>query len=479
MNRSIIRYILCRVLQFVGAFMALPCIVGIIYKERDWLAFLVVGAALAALGTLGSRFKPKSTVFYAREGFVTVALSWILLSLGGAVPFVITGDIPNYIDAVFETVSGFTTTGASILTEVESMSKACMFWRCFTNWIGGMGVLVFIMSILPLSGSHNMHLMRAESTGADVGKLVPRVKNTAKILYSIYLGLSFILIICFLCAGMSLYDSLVIGFSTMGTGGFANLNSSLAGYSKSVQVIATVFMIMCGVNFNAYFLILMRKPGEVFKLEEVKAYLGILLVGTLLITFQIRGDYASFGAAFHDAIFQASSVMTTTGFSTVNYDLWPTFSKVIIVFLTIVGGCAGSTAGGIKISRFVLLLRSIKRELGHLTHPRSVHKIRLNGQIVQEETVKSVEAFIIAYLAVILGSFVLVSLDGFDLTSTFTAVLTAISNVGPGFGMVGPAGNFSEFSILSKIVLSLDMLAGRLEIFPLLVLLYSGFGKRK
>lgn len=474
MNKSLIRFILCRVMQFEGIFLMLPVIVSLIYKEKTGIWFLIVAAASFLLGTIGSLFKPKSRVFYAREGFVTVSLSWIVLSLIGAVPFTVSGEIPSYVDAVFETVSGFTTTGASILSDVEVLSKTAMFWRCFTNWVGGMGVLVFIMAVLPLAGSHNMHLMRAESTGAEVGKLVPRVKTTATILYGIYFGLTCVLVVCFLCAGLPLYKALVLSFSTMGTGGFADINASLGGYSTTVQTIAMIFMILCGVNFNAYFLLLKRKGKDFFKLEEVRVYLFIMFLSAAAITLQIRGDFASIREAFHHALFQVSSIMTTTGFSSMDYDVWPMLPKVILLFLTVVGGCAGSTAGGIKVSRIMVLFRSLGREISHLTHPRSVKKIRLNGQAVSEETVSSVGSFLVAYVILVMLSAFIVSKDNLDFTSTFSAVLASVGNIGPGLGAVGPAGNFGGFSDVSKITLIFDMLAGRLEIYPMLVLFYVG-----
>ncbi len=479
MNLSIIRYILGRVLQFLGGFLMLPVAVSLIYKEWNigkW--FLIVAVASFVTGTVITRFKARNNAFYAREGFVAVSLSWILLSAVGAVPFVLTGEIPNYVDAVFETVSGFTTTGASILTDVEAMSYTAMFWRCFTNWIGGMGVLVFIMAVLPLSGSYNMHLMRAESTGPSVGKLVPRVKNTAKILYGIYIGLTLVLQVSYVLAGMKVYDAIIISFSTMGTGGFANLNASLGGFPHAAQVVSIVFMVLCGVNFNAYFLLINKKPGEFFKMEEVRVYLIMILLASLAITLQIRGGYSSLYSAFHDATFQVVSIMTTTGFSTANFDTWPMLAKTILLFLMVVGGCAGATAGGIKVSRFVILVRTLGKEAAHLTHPRSVKKIRFNGQAVNEEVSKSVYSFMIAYVLVLMVSIFVVARDNFDFTTTFTSVLSMLGNVGPGLSAVGPAGNYAAFSALSKITLSIDMLAGRLEIFPMMVLFYYGTWKR-
>lgn len=474
MNKSIIRFILCRVLQFEGLFLCLPVIVSLLYKEKEGWWFLAIAAATFAVGTIGSAFKPRNRVFYAREGFVTVALSWIVLSAVGAVPFVVTGEIPSYVDAVFETVSGFTTTGASILTDVEAMSKTSMFWRCFTNWIGGMGVLVFIMAVLPLSGSHNMHLMRAESTGPEVGKLVPKVKSTATILYGIYFGLTVLLFISYMVTGLTPYKALIISFSTMGTGGFADLNASVGGYPIATQRVAIVFMLLCGINFNAYFLLLRRKFKDFFKLEEVGVYLGIVIVAALAITLQIRGSFASIGEAFHHAMFQVASIMTTTGFSSTDFNTWPMLAKTILLLLMVVGGCAGSTSGGIKVSRLLILFRSLGREISHLAHPRSVKKVKLNGQSVSEDTVRSVGSFLVAYVLLVIISTFIVSKDNFDFTSTFTAVLAMAGNIGPGLGIVGPTGNFSMLSDVSKVTLIFDMLAGRLEIYPMLVLFYVG-----
>ncbi len=474
MNKSIIRYILSRVLQFEAVFLLLPVIVSLIYKEKDGLCFLIVSLCALALGTLGSKFLPKSKVFYAREGFVTVSLSWILISLVGAIPFVITGAIPSYVDAVFETVSGFTTTGASILTDVEAMSYTCMFWRCFTNWIGGMGVLVFIMAVVPLSGSHNMYLMKAESPGPDVGKLVPKVKDTAKILYGMYMGLTGVLIISLLIAKAPLYDALVLSFSTMGTGGFGRWNTSLGAYSSAVQTIVIIFMVLCGVNFNAYYLILRGKIKDFFKIEEIRTYLLILLCGAVVIALFVKGNYSSFGESFHHAAFQIASIMSTTGFSTADFDLWPSLTKTILVCTMVIGGCAGATAGGIKVSRLLILFRTIGRELSHLTHPRSVKKIRMDSQPVLEETIKGVQSFFIAYAILVILSTIIVSIDNFDFQTSFTSVISMAGNIGPGLGMVGPTGNYSQFSDCSKIVLIFDMLAGRLEIFPMLVLFYAG-----
>lgn len=474
MNKSIIHYILCRVLLFESIFMVFPILVSIIYREKQGIAFAIVAAVGVVVSLFGALVKPKNTAFYGREGFVTVSLSWILMALFGAIPFVITGEIPGYIDAVFETISGFTTTGASILTDVEAMSQTSMFWRCFTNWVGGMGVLVLIMSILPLSGSYNMHLMRAESPGPEVGKLVPKVKDTAKILYGMYIGLTTVLVISYMIAGMTPYNALIISFSTMGTGGFANLNASVGGYSHPVQVIAVIFMMLCGINFNAYFLLLKRNIKDFFKMEEIRVYLAIIAVGSLVITFQVRNFYGSWYEAFHNSIFQLVSIISTTGFSSADFDTWPMLAKAILLFAMVIGGCAGATAGGIKVSRAIILSKTVNKELSHITHPRSVRKIHLGGQPVSEETIRSVQSFVIAYVFLVIVSVLIVACDNFDFTSTFTAVLSMVGNVGPGLGMVGPTGNYADFSAISKIVLSFDMLAGRLEIFPMFVLFYIG-----
>ncbi len=478
MNKSIIRFILCKVLQFEGIFLILPFIVSLFYGEKEGLAYLSVGALSLLIGTIGSVFKPKSKVFYAREGYVVVSLAWILLSVVGAFPFFITGEIPSYIDAFFETASGFSTTGASILTDVETLSYTSMFFRCFTNWIGGMGVLVFIMAVIPLSGSANMHLMRAESPGADVEKLVPKVKNTATILYGMYIVLTVVLFAAYLIAGVGVYDSFILSFATMGTGGFSRLNDSIAGYSVSVRIITAIFMLLGGINFNAYFLFLSRRIKDFFRIEEIRYYFYMIIVSTAVITFQIRNIYPTFKECLSKSLLQVISVVTTTGYTAADFDTWPMLSKTIIMILMVVGGCAGAAAGGIKVSRVIILSRTLNRELSHLTHPRSIRKVKLDSKSVGEDTIKNVSSFIFAYLLLVIVSTLLISINGFDFTTTFTSVITSVGNVGPGLSMVGPMGNFAELSAFSKLVLSFDMLAGRLEIFPMLVLFYPGAWKR-
>lgn len=470
MNYSIICYILCKILDFAALFMALPCLVGIIYREKAAWSFAAVIVVCLAASLAGRRFKPTSKVFYAKEGFVTVSLSWILLSLVGAVPFYISGEFPTYLDAVYETVSGLTTTGATILTDVEGLSYSIQFWRCFTHWIGGMGVLVLILAILPLSGSYNMHLMRAESPGPSVGKLVPRVKSTAMILYGIYILITFLQVIALLAAGMGLYEALTLTFSTVGTGGFGLLNTSIGSYSTVVQTIFIVFMLLCGINFQLYYLLLIRKPKDVLRCEELRYYLGIVFLSAALIAFNVRGFFESAFQAFHHALFQVASVMTTTGFATLDYDVWPEFSKTVLFLLTLLGACAGSTGGGFKVSRLVILWRCVKNEVSQASHPRSIRKIHMEGHIVEEGTLRSVQVYTAIYVLLFLVSLLLVSLDEFDFVTNISAVAANFNNVGPGFHMVGPAGNYSQFSGFSKVVLMFDMLAGRLELLPVLVL---------
>lgn len=471
MNYSIIRYILCRVLEFEGAFLVLPCVVALLYGEKEGYAFLITMLCCLLLGFIGKQFKPKSTVFYAKEGFVTVSLSWLLLSLTGAFPFFISGEIPNYIDAVFETASGFSTTGSSILADVEQLSHCTQFWRLFTHWIGGMGVLVLILAILPLSGSYNMHLMRAESPGPSVGKLVPRVKNTAMILYGIYLVITIAEVVALLFTGLSLFDAVTLTFSTVGTGGFGLLSDSLASYSVASQVVITLFMILCGVNFNAYYLFLIRRPKDALKSEEVRTYLLLILASALLITLNIRGTFSNIFMDFHHSILQVASIITTTGFASTDFNQWPEFSKTILILLTMIGACAGSTGGGFKVSRLVVLFKSIRNEISLVVHPRSVKRVHMDGKMLSDNVTRSIQIYLMIYVTVFMGSFLLISLDNFDFTTNFTAVAACLNNVGPGLNMVGPAGNYANFSAFSKIILILNMITGRLEFLPLLVLM--------
>ena len=458
--------------------MALPCVAALIYGEREGFAYLVVAVSCLLVGALGKLRKPKSSVFYAREGFVAVSLSWILLSVTGALPLFLSGEFSSYTDALFETISGLTTTGASILADVEALSKCNLFWRSFTHWIGGMGVLVLILAILPLAGGYNMHLMRAESPGPTVGKLVPRVRHTARILYEMYIFLTVIQIILLLLTGMSPFEAMTISFGTAGTGGFGVLNSSIGSYAVASQVVITIFMILFGVNFNVYYLIRARKPIQAFKHEEMRYYLGIILAAILLITINIRGSFQSLFEAFHHAAFQVASIITTTGFSTVDFNMWPEFSKAILVALMFVGACAGSTGGGIKVSRVMIMLKMVKNELSHLIHPKRVRQVTIESRVVNKEILRSISVFFIAYIVIFAASTLLVSLDNLDFTTNFTAVAATLNNIGPGLNEVGPAANFSVYCQPAKFVLMFDMLAGRLELFPLLLLFSPSTWKR-
>ncbi|MDO4324080.1 MAG: TrkH family potassium uptake protein [Lachnospiraceae bacterium] len=470
MNYRIITYIIGWVLNFEAVFMAPACVVAAIYREKAGFSLLITMALCLLCGILMTRMKLKSKSMYAREGFVAVALCWIVLSAFGALPFVLAGSIPSYIDALFEVVSGFTTTGSSILPEVESMPHCLLFWRSFTHWIGGMGVLVFVMAILPLTGGSSMYLMKAESPGPSVGKLVPKVKSTAMLLYKMYLGLSILQLVFLLLGGMPVFDALTTMFGTAGTGGFGIKNNSIGGYSMYLQGVVTVFMILFGVNFNVYYLLIKKRLGEAVKFSEVRTYLGIILAAVLLITINVSGMFPSIFQAFHHVAFQVGSIITTTGFATTDFDLWPSFSKTILVMLMFVGACAGSTGGGIKVSRIIILFKSIIKELDVIVHPHNVKKLKVDGRVVEHAVVRSVNVFLVSYLFIFAVSVLLISLDNFDFTTNFTAVAATMNNIGPGLAMVGPTQNFGMFSNFSKIVLTFDMLAGRLELFPLLIL---------
>lgn len=478
MNYSIIRYILCRVLEFQAIFLALPCLAAIYYREEEGFAYAAVLLACLLLGVAGKIKKPKSTVFYAKEGFVAVSLSWMVLSVTGALPLFLSGEFPSYTDALFETISGLTTTGASILSDVEALSKCNLFWRSFTHWIGGMGVLVLILAILPLAGGYNMHLMRAESPGPTVGKLVPRVRHTARILYGIYIVMTVVQILLLLLSGMPPFHAMTLSFGTAGTGGFGVLNSSIGSYSIASQAIITLFMILFGVNFSVYYLISARKPKQAFCHEEMRYYLGVIFAAILLIAVNIRGSFSSVAEAFHHAAFQVASIITTTGYSTADFNAWPEFSKFILVALMFVGACAGSTGGGIKVSRVVIMLKLVKNELSHLIHPKRVRQIHFEHHVVSKDVLRSVSVFFITYALVYGCSVLLISLDNLDFTTNFTAVAATLNNIGPGLNQVGPMSNFSVFSQPAKYVLMFDMLAGRLELFPLLLLFTPATWKR-
>ena len=470
MNISIIRYILGSVLKFEAALMLLPCLVAVIYRESSGFSFVITILLCLAFGFLLSHRRPSSTVFYMKEGFLSVSLSWILLSIFGALPFLISGEIPAVEDALFEAVSGFTTTGSSILTDVEALTHCILFWRSFTHWIGGMGILVFILAILPMAGGHRMYLMKAESPGPSVEKLVPRVRETAMILYGIYTAMTLLQIILLIVGKMPVFDAFCISFGAAGTGGFGIKNDSMAGYAPHLQVIVTVFMILFGVNFNIYYLILCRKFRQAFRSEELKAYLGIIGASILIMTWNIRSFFPTLGEALRHAAFQVGSIITTTGYATTDFDLWPQLSKTLLLILMFTGACAGSTGGGIKVSRLLIMAKTVKKELFSFAHPRGIKKIKMDGHPIAHETVRAVNIFLIAYMLITAFSVLLISLDDYSFTTNFSAVAATLNNIGPGLDQVGPVENFHLFSPFSKCVLIFDMLAGRLELFPLLIL---------
>ena len=480
MNFAVVRFIIGWVLEFEAAFLLLPSIVGIFYSEYTVSRAFVGTAALCLVcGFLLKRKTPTQRDLYTREGFAAVALSWLVMSIFGALPFVFTGEIPNFIDALFETSSGFTTTGASILTDVEALSHASLFWRSFTHWIGGMGVFVFIMAILPLmGGGTTMNLMKAESPGPSVGKLVPRVKDTAKILYEIYIGLTVVGAVVFCLCGLNLFESLTTIFGTVGTGGFGIYNDSVGSFSPLVQNMITLFMILSGINYTAYFCLLRRQFKDAFSIEEVRWYLLIILSSVGIIVWNIHDMYSTWGETTRHAFFQVGSIITTTGFSSTDFDTWPQLSKTVLVILMFVGACAGSTGGGIKVSRIIILLKSIRRELSMMIHPRMVKKIRLDGRVLAQEVLRATSVFIAVYFVILIASVLVVGVDNHDFTTNFTAVVATLNNIGPGLEMVGPTQNFAIFGPLSKCVLIFDMLAGRLELFPMLILLMPSCWKK-
>lgn len=473
MNRRVVFYTIGQLIGVEAAVMVLPLCVSLIYGEDSWKAFLItigIAIVLSALGLLLS--KPKNHVIYAKEGFATVALAWIIMSGIGALPFVISGEIPNYIDAFFETVSGFTTTGSSIVRDVEALSYGILFWRSFTHWLGGMGVLVFVMAILPSSSDRSIHLLRAEVPGPVVGKLVPKIKQTAKILYLIYMVMTFIEVIFLLCGGMPLFDSLVHSFGTAGTGGFGIKADSIGGYSSYCQWVITIFMLLFGVNFNIFYLCLIRRFKSVLKSEELWAYLGIILAAATIITVNIMPIYNSLSQSIRLSAFQVASIITTTGYATADFNTWPVLSKGILLILMFFGACAGSTGGGFKISRIVLLLKAVKRELHRLIHPRSRTTINFEGKNVDEGTVSGVECYLALYIICFLIVFFILCFEkSFDIETNFSAAASCFNNIGPGLGAVGPVSNYADYSALSKIVLSFAMLLGRLELFPLIITL--------
>ena len=474
-----IAYIIGRILLTEAALLVLPLLVTFLYGESP-VPFLIPILLLALCGGAMGWKKPKSTALYARDGLAVVALAWICMSLFGALPFVLSGDIPNYVDAFFETVSGFTTTGSSILTEIEPLSRGGLFWRSFTHWVGGMGVLVFVMAILPMNDGHGMHLMRAEVPGPTVGKLVSRMSDTAKILYGIYLAMTVIETVLLLLGGMSLYDSLIHAFGTAGTGGFSCRNLSVGAYdSVYFDGVIGVFMLLFGVNFNLYYFLLIRRFRDVLHSEELRAYLLIVAASVLAIAVNISHLYQSFAASLRYAFFQVSSIITTTGYATADFNAWPAFSKAILVILMFVGACAGSTGGGMKVARIVILAKTSVCDMRKMLHPNAVATVRFEGKPIGEKNIRSVHLFLTVYLIVFTISCLLLSLEEMDLVTTFTAVAACMNNIGPGLEVVGPMGNFAAFSPWAKVLLSFDMLVGRLEIFPMLLLFAPSIWERK
>ncbi len=474
MNYRMMGKFISRILLVEAVFM-LPALLIAVYhgEEKTIFGFLtgmVITLAVALLLYLFCRKAGKG--FYAREGLVCVGASWIMMSLLGCLPFYFSREIPRFIDALFETVSGFTTTGASILPEVESMSMGNLYWRSFTHWLGGMGVLVFVLAIGRgrEKEGYTMHLLRAESPGPKVEKLVPRMKDTTKILYFLYIFLTILNVIFLLAGRMPLFDAVCTAYGTAGTGGFGIKNDSIAGYSPYLQNVCTVFMLLFGVNFSCYYMLAIRQIKSVFKDEELRFYLGVVFCSILLIAWNVRGLYGTLGETFRHAAFQVASIVTTTGFATTDFDLWPSLSKAILLALMIVGACAGSTGGGFKCGRTLLLIKSLRRNVRQILHPRKVQVVRVNGQMVGEQVLDNTNAYLAAYAFIVVFSFIVISIDGFSPMTNFSAVLACFNNIGPGLESVGPTCNFGDYGLLSKVMLIVDMLAGRLEIFPILIL---------
>lgn len=480
MNRRMVLSMVGRVVLLEAALMLPALITSIIYKEGCVWAFAVaIGVSLVAGALLTVVFKPSSKVIFAKEGFVIVALCWLALSAIGALPFYLSREIPSYIDSFFETASGFTTTGASILTDVESMSKGLLFWRSFTHWLGGMGVLVFVMAVVNNLSDRSIHILRAESPGPVVGKIVPKMKETTRILYIIYIGITLLNIVFLLIGGMPLFESIVHAVGTAGTGGFGVKADSFGSYSPYLQWVTTVFMFIFGVNFNIYYLVLLRRFREVMKSTELKFYLGVIAAAVIIITVNIFPLFGSVSEALRHSAFQVGTAMSTTGYATTDFNQWPALSKSIIFLLMFMGGCAGSTAGGFKCARVVILIKKVRREVKKLLHPRSVNTMRFEGKGLENQIVSSVSAYTIVYIMLICAVFLVISLDGFDFETNLSAAVSCVNNIGPAFGAAGPASSYAAFSPLSKIVLSFAMLFGRLEIYPMLIALTPSTWSKK
>ena len=471
MNTRMILRTLGQILLIFAALLLLPLFVSLLHREAP-LPLLIPLCGAALLGLALSLLHPKTTALYARDGFVIVGLGWILISLFGALPFFLSGALPTYIDALFESVSGLSTTGASVATDLDAMPRGVLFWRLFSHWIGGMGVLVFLMAVLPMSGKHSMHIFRAEVPGPTKGKLVPRARQTARVLYTIYITLTLTEAILLLFGGMSVYDAILHAFATAGTGGFSTNPGSIAGFgSRYIETVVAVFMMLFGVNFNLYFLLLIGSWKDVLKNEELHWYLGLIFGAVLALTLGLQKSFGGFAAAFHQAFFNVNAIMSTTGFGTVDFTTWPEYGKWILVLLMFCGGCAGSTSGGMKLSRLMILFKTVIAELRQMVRPRSVQRVEMDGRRVEAGTIRAAAIFAVLYFALLLLFSFLVSLDGADLATSFTAALSCLSNVGPGMtAAIGPAGSFAFFSLRTKLLLSLAMLLGRLELYPILVL---------
>lgn len=480
MDTKIVRYILCRMLGVEAALLLVPVLVAVIYQEKCGIVFLIPIVILCLLFWVVGRKRPEHGQIYGKEGMVIVALAWILWSLFGAMPFTLSGYIPSYVDAFFETVSGFTTTGSSIIPDVEVLPHCLLFWRSFTHWIGGMGVLVFVLVVISLDRKNSMHLMRAEVPGPEKDKLVPKAMSTARILYGMYLTLTVIEMVFLVIGGMNLFDSMIFSFGSAGTGGFSNYADSVAHFNSAyIDGVITVFCALFGVNFALFYFMILGDFKSILKNEELRTYILLIAGATAAIMLNIHSLYPTIGKSFRYAVFQVVTVITTTGYSTADFAQWPMFSKAVLMMLTVIGACASSTGGGIKVSRLLVGMKCVKREIVQLAHPKSVGIIRIGGKKVSSDVLRTIYIYFIAYVGILIGSVVLVSLDNFDFETTFSAVLTTLGNVGPGMAQVGPMGNFAGFSPLSKLILCFDMLAGRLEIFPFLVLFTAPAWRRK
>ena len=478
MNYRMICRVLGMILGCLAALLFLPMSAALYYGEGV-SHFLKTIAIAGALGLLMTRVKARDTKLCPKDGFAIVGLGWVLMSAFGALPFVFSGDIPNFIDAMFETASGFTTTGASILTDVEAMSRGCLFWRSFTHWVGGMGVLVFIMAILPMNGNHSMHIMRAEVPGPTVGKLVPRARKTAVILYLIYFGLTMVETVMLRFGGLSWYDALLHAFATAGTGGFSTRGASVGAFGSAyVEMVIAAFMFLFSLNFNLYYLLLIGRVKDVLKNEELRWFTGIVLFAIVTMAINISGIYGGFVPALRYSIFNVLTVSSTTGFGTADFTLWPEYSKWTLVLLMVIGACAGSTGGGIKISRLIIILKASFADLMALVSPRHVRRVQMDKTRVANETVRAVYLFCTVYMIIMLGTTWALSFDGYDIATNLTATISCLSNIGPGMGLVGPCGNFAIFSQPSKLLLTFIMLVGRLEIYPILVLFIPAFWKK-